>query len=86
MAAIGPIHPLEWGDYRTSLEALRDVLADRLMVAADDPRRLIHVAPISKQLSDVLARIESLPNAERASVSDDLRARRASRRAVSEGQ
>ena len=86
MATDGFSDPLTCGDYRASLEALRAVLADRLMVAADDPRRLIHVAPISKQLSDVLARIESLPNAERASVSDDLRARRASRRAVSEGQ
>ena len=85
MAADSLSDPLTCGDYRVSLEALRAVLADRLRVAADDPRRLIHVAPISKQLSDVLARIESLPNAERASVSDDLRARRASRRSVSEG-
>ena len=85
MAADSLPDPLTCGDYRASLEALRAVLADRLMVAADDPRRLIHVAPIAKQLSDVLARIESLPNAERASVSDDLRARRASRRSVSEG-
>jgi hypothetical protein len=47
------------GDSRKALEAVRDQLAEGVM-AADD-RRLIHLAPLAKQLVDVLEKIEGLP-------------------------
>jgi hypothetical protein len=47
------------GDYRASLEALRD----RLAAGIDGltPRQVIHLAPLSKQLADVLHELADLP-------------------------
>jgi len=61
------------GDIRASLEALRDRLAAEIEEA--DGKEL---APLAKQLSDVLHRIESLPRKEASRV-DDLARRRADR-------
>jgi hypothetical protein len=47
------------GDYRTSLEALRDRLAAGIDGASD--RQLVHLAPLAKQLADVLKVIAELP-------------------------
>jgi hypothetical protein len=65
------------GDQRLALEAVRDRLVEGVL-AADD-RRLLHLAPLSKQLVEVLEKIDDLPAVEGASKSDDLRARRAAR-------
>lgn len=54
------------GDHRRALIALRDRLADGV-VAADD-RRLIHLAPLSKQLVEVLEKLEELPTPKADSV------------------
>jgi hypothetical protein len=81
------------GDYRESLVALRDRLAD----AIDDTRRAQHkrvchcecgigddrtLVIVTKALVDVLGLLDALPNAERKSRSDDLAERRARRLAV----
>ena len=64
------------GDYRKSLEALRDrIAADILSVDG------CHTAPLAKQLADVLAKLDTLKPAEESRV-DDLAARRADRRAA----
>ena len=47
------------GNYRASLEALRDRLAAGIDGASE--RQLIHLAPLSKQLADVLRLLEELP-------------------------
>lgn len=47
------------GDYRASLEALRDRLAAAIDGASD--RQLVHVAPLAKQLQDVLKTLADLP-------------------------
>ena len=47
------------GNYRASLEALRDRLAQGIDGASE--RQLIHLAPLSKQLADVLRLLEELP-------------------------
>ena len=47
------------GDYRASLEALRDRLADGIDGASD--RQLVHLAPLAKQLADVLKTLADLP-------------------------
>jgi hypothetical protein len=59
------------GDQRQALEAIRDRLAEGVM-AADD-RRLLHLAPLAKQLVDVLDKLEELPTPKADSV-DDTRA------------
>lgn len=64
------------GHYIERLVALRDLLAQRLVVAA--PR---DVAPIAKQLADVDARIEELSVPEEADGVDEIAERRAARRA-----
>jgi hypothetical protein len=69
------------GDYRRSLEALRDHLAACLVSVEPS-----FAAPLARQLSLVLDRLEELPNVERKSASDDLRARRAARRSAASGQ
>lgn len=67
------------GDKRRALEALRDRLIEGVLAATD--RKLIHLAPVAKQLVDVLDRIESL-EPEQGDELDDLVARRAARRAA----
>lgn len=62
-------------DSRVALEAIRDALAEAIEAAAPN-----EVAALSKQLVDVLGRIESLPTKE-ASAVDDLAAKRAARKA-----
>ena len=47
------------GDYRASLEALRDRLAAGIDGASD--RQLVHLAPLAKQLADVLKTLADLP-------------------------
>ncbi|MGZ4524222.1 MAG: hypothetical protein ACXVXO_12530 [Mycobacteriaceae bacterium] len=47
------------GDYRASLEAVRDRLAAAIDGASD--RQLVHVAPLAKQLQDVLKTLADLP-------------------------
>ena len=47
------------GIYRKSLEALRDRLAEGIDGASE--RQLIHLAPLAKQLADVLQALEDLP-------------------------
>ena len=47
------------GDYRASLEALRDTLAAGIDGAGE--RQLIHLAPLGKQLADVMRLLEELP-------------------------
>ena len=59
---IGPV--VADGDYRKSLEALRDRLAAFLDGLSE--RQVVHAAPLSKQLADVLKEIAALPNPEAA--------------------
>ena len=47
------------GDYRASLEALRDTLAAGIDGAGE--RQLIHLAPLGKQLADVMRLLEEMP-------------------------
>jgi len=47
------------GDYRAGLEALRDRLAAGIDGATE--RQLIHLAPLAKQLADVLKTLAELP-------------------------
>ena len=47
------------GDYRASLEALRDTLAAGIAGAGE--RQLIHLAPLAKQLADVMRTLEEIP-------------------------
>jgi len=48
------------GTYRQKLEAIRDKLAASIDGAG--PRQLIHVAPLTKQLTEVLRLLEELPD------------------------
>lgn len=63
------------GDRRRALVALRDRL-----VAAIEETEGFHVAPLAKQLTDVLAQLDQLKEPE-VSARDDLAKRRAERRA-----
>ncbi len=76
MAGEGFYESVTSGDLRKGLEALRDFLAERLENA--EPKS---VAPIAKQLADVMKELDSLPG-EEASQVDDLAERRAARRAA----
>lgn len=71
------------GDLRTSLEAIRDHLADELEQGCACVKCGGSVssptAAIAKQLADVIARIERLPTKE-ASAVDDLAAQRRRRK------
>jgi len=62
------------GDYRASLEAIRDRLAAEMATAEG-----ASLASVAKQLADVLSRLENLPSKE-ASALDDLAKRRTRRR------
>jgi hypothetical protein len=63
------------GDRRESLRAIRDRLADELQHAEGRD-----VAPIAKQLTEVIREIDALPNAAEVSEVADLAKRRESRR------
>jgi hypothetical protein len=65
---------------RPGLEALRDRLAQALIDAAP-----YAVAPLARQLAEVLRQLDELPNSE-VSVVDNLAARRAARRSNASGQ
>lgn len=68
------------GDRRRTLEELRGVLVTAIQGA--EPREL---APLAKQLREVLAELDELPSGKEGSVVDDLTARRNERRAASQG-
>ena len=67
------------GSRRDALVALRDHLAQRLLVADKD------AAPLARQLTIVLREIAELPALDKESTLDDLAQRRASRRAAPTG-
>lgn len=81
------------GDTRSSLEALRDLIAETLdscqvrhRSACDcecgpPPPRAADIAALSLRLADLLGRLDKLP-AERRNAVDDLAARRKARRAT----
>lgn len=66
------------GDYRRSLEALRDRLAEQVEII--EGRDL---APLSKQLADVMRELANLPAVKGRSSLDDLAARRRDRGSAS---
>jgi hypothetical protein len=66
------------GDYRASLVAIRDNLAQRLA----ECRFAKDAAPLAKQLCDVLAAIEAVPDVGKADVVDEIASQRAARRAA----
>jgi hypothetical protein len=63
------------GDRRRGLEALRDTLADHLLLAQPNV-----VAQIAGRLQAVLSELASLPQAEAVSRIDEVRQRREKRR------
>jgi len=64
------------GDRRKILEAVRDQLATEL----DEGRTAVAVAPIAKQLVDVVRELDSMPGTHKDSKSDELAERRKTRR------
>lgn len=68
------------GDYRDSLEALRDHIA-RSLESVDPDKR----APLAKQLAEVLRELANLPAAKGRSSLDDLAARRRDRGTATAG-
>ena len=58
-------------DRRTQLEAMRDHLADELA----EPRAGMAIAPIAKQLDEVLEKLAALPDETKADVVVDIRRR-----------
>lgn len=79
------------GDRRRALEALRDRLAAEVERVADEgfcvecKRGSSSIAPVAKQLRDVLDALDAMPESEGSSVVDDLAARRAERKARAAG-
>lgn len=68
------------GDHRQALEALRDRIA--ISIEQVDPDK---VAPLAKQLADVLRELANMPAAKGRSSLDDLAARRRNRGAATAG-
>lgn len=64
---------IQTGTYRERLEAIRDLLAERLLRA--HPK---DAAPIAKQLGEVLAELDQLDSDEERSPLDELRSSRES--------
>ena len=62
------------GDRRASLEALRDLLARQLETAERD------VPALARQLREVMAELDALPNPKEKSPVDELTRKRAARR------
>jgi hypothetical protein len=87
----GLVSEVRSGDRRRALVALRDRLAVEVERVAEDgfcpacKRGSSSVAPLAKQLRDVVEELDRLPVAEGESVVDDLDARRAARRAAAAG-
>jgi hypothetical protein len=77
MADLTPVTD-DSADYPTRLRALRDHLVDLLADAAPSA-----AAPLAKQLTDVLARLEAIAPQRTESALDDLAKARARRRADS---
>lgn len=69
------------GNRLVALEALRDTLA----TAIDECDSKRDLAALSRQLTDVLAQIESSPSSAEVSAADEVAQRRASRRAGAAG-
>jgi hypothetical protein len=68
-------------DKRMRLEALRDLLTDRVNEAD-----VQYVAPLARQLQAVIAELAAIEPVEKvANVLDDLKARRVARRATPSG-
>lgn len=64
------------GDRRESLEAIRDLLAEKMPAS-----RGASAALVAKTLADLVREIDELPDGREVSQVDDLAARRADRRA-----
>lgn len=71
---------VQGGDRRASLEAIRDRLATELEVAIGRD-----VAALSKQLSDTIRELDSLPPAKGVTRVDQLAAARKNRRKAAAG-
>ena len=67
-------NPLKSDDHRAALVALRDILADHLLLAEPNVS-----AQIAGRLQAVLSELAAMPAAITASKTDELRARRAKR-------
>ena len=63
------------GDRRGTLEALRNLLARQLEIADRD------VPALTRQLREVMAELDALPNPKESSRVDELNRKRATRRA-----
>lgn len=70
------------GDYRASLLAVRDGLAQQI----DDCDSKRDYVALSRQLTEVLAAIEAVPDKAEVSAADEVAKRRAKRRAGSDRQ
>lgn len=58
MSEILPV--ISAGDYRRSLEALRDRLASGIDGASE--RQLVHLAPLAKQLAEIMRLLDEMPD------------------------
>lgn len=73
------------GDRRKGLEALRDRLAEEVERVAEDgfcpacKRGSSSIAPLAKQLTDVLAHLDALPKSTEGTPLDELARRRENR-------
>jgi hypothetical protein len=74
---VSVIEDLKSGDHRRALTALRDILADHLVVAEPNVS-----AQIAARLQAVLSELDGLAPNEQASASDDIARRREARRAA----
>jgi hypothetical protein len=74
------VHSVSAGDRPKALRDLADVLAEQIM----DPYGKQPLAPLAKELANVLREIDQLPVAKGSKV-DDLGDRRAARRAKAAG-
>jgi hypothetical protein len=72
---------LKAGDHRKSLEAMRDLLAEAIAVAAETNINM--VPQIAGRLQAVLTEIATLPPPEEVSASDEIKRRREARLAGS---
>lgn len=68
------------GDRRKALQALREHLA-RALDSADER----YIAPLAKQLADVMRELDALPTGKEVSPVDDLAKRRVQRRKKASG-
>jgi uncharacterized protein related to proFAR isomerase len=59
-------------DPREALSAIRDRLAEGVLAA--DGNRLLHLAPLAKQLVEVIEKIQAIPEPEADSVDDSREA------------